>query len=234
MHKDPAFLFYSSDFLSGTFTMSNEQIGKYIRLLCIQHQKGVLYEKDMLNICGTYDEDIYCKFKKENNVYYNERLRFEAERRKNYAESRRNNRKKAENTIKNNNDKINTSKSYDEHMETETENINENITIDLNKEKEQKFNFKKSLIEFGFELKLIDEWLKIRKAKGAINTETALNNFIAQIQQCKQPPNEILKHIVTKSWVGFEAKWVENSFSNNNTPQSTTQASTYNVKIDNF
>ena len=33
----------------------------------------------MLNICGTYDEDIYCKFKKRNNVYYNERLRFEAE-----------------------------------------------------------------------------------------------------------------------------------------------------------
>ena len=37
----------------------------------------------MLNICGTYDEDIYYKFKKKNNVYYNERLRFEkAERRK--------------------------------------------------------------------------------------------------------------------------------------------------------
>ena len=43
--KDPAFLFYSSDFLSGTFTMTNEQIGKYIRLLCIQHQKYILSEK---------------------------------------------------------------------------------------------------------------------------------------------------------------------------------------------
>ena len=46
MSKDPAVLFYTSDFLSGTFTMTNEQVGKYIRLLCLQHQKGRLTEKD--------------------------------------------------------------------------------------------------------------------------------------------------------------------------------------------
>lgn len=50
MAKDPAFLFYSNDFLSGTFLLSDEQVGKYIRLLCIQHQKGILTKKDMLNI----------------------------------------------------------------------------------------------------------------------------------------------------------------------------------------
>jgi len=42
MAKDPAFLFYSSDFLSGTFTLSNEHKGMYITLLCLQHQKGRL------------------------------------------------------------------------------------------------------------------------------------------------------------------------------------------------
>lgn len=127
--KDPAFLFYSSDFLSGTFTMSNEQIGKYIRLLCIQHQKGVLSEKDMLHICGSYDEDIYSKFKKSEHGYYNERLNFEAERRKNYTESRRNNRKKQESDKKSddNEDNQNICDSYDKHMETVTETIIENI-----------------------------------------------------------------------------------------------------------
>jgi hypothetical protein len=35
MAKDPAFLFYSNDFLSGTYTMSDDQVGKFIRLLCI-------------------------------------------------------------------------------------------------------------------------------------------------------------------------------------------------------
>lgn len=128
--KDPAFLFYSSDFLSGTFTMNNEQIGKYIRLLCIQHQKGILTEKDMLNICGSYDEDIYNKFKKSDEGYYNERLKFEAERRKNYTESRRNNRKKTDSDkkIDNNEDKQDTCNSYDKHMETETETETENVT----------------------------------------------------------------------------------------------------------
>ena len=37
--KDPAFLFYSSDFLSGTMLMTDEEIGQYIKLLCLQHQK---------------------------------------------------------------------------------------------------------------------------------------------------------------------------------------------------
>ena len=73
--KDPAFLFYSSDFLSGTLLMTDEQIGQYIKLLCLQHQKGHLKEKDMLNICNTYDEDIFSKFlKDEEGNYYNERL----------------------------------------------------------------------------------------------------------------------------------------------------------------
>lgn len=49
--KDPAFLFYSSDFLSGTMLMTDEEIGQYIKLICLQHQKGHLKEKDILNIC---------------------------------------------------------------------------------------------------------------------------------------------------------------------------------------
>ena len=82
MSKDPAVLFYTSDFLTGTFTLTDEQVGKYIRLLCLQHQKGILTEKDMLNICKTYDEDVFKKFIKTNQGYYNERLKFEAEKRK--------------------------------------------------------------------------------------------------------------------------------------------------------
>ena len=96
--KDPAFLFYSSDFLSGTMLMSDEEIGQYIKLLCLQHQKGHLKEKDILNICHSYNEDIFSKFKKdEEGNYYNERLEYEANKRKAYSESRRNNRNKVDN-----------------------------------------------------------------------------------------------------------------------------------------
>ena len=127
MAKDPAVLFYTSDFLSGTFTMDNEQVGKYIRLLCLQHQKGKLSEKDMLSICKAYDNEIWDKFKVEDGLYYNERMFNETIRRQKFSESRRNNAKSLK--------KESTSEAYAKHMETETENrtitINENINIDF-------------------------------------------------------------------------------------------------------
>jgi len=127
MAKDPAVLFYTSDFLSGTFTMDNEQVGKYIRLLCLQHQKGKLTEKDMLSICKAYDSEIWDKFKVEDGLYYNDRMLNETVRRQKFSESRRNNAKSPK--------KESTSEAYAKHMETETENrtitINENINIDF-------------------------------------------------------------------------------------------------------
>ena len=124
MSKDPAFLFYSSDFLTGTMFMDNEQVGKFIRLICAQHQKGRLTEKDMLKICGTHDEDIFSKFAQDSDgLYYNERLEQEVNKRKAYSESRRNNRKKKE-------DMNNISKTYVKHMENENEN--ENINVNTN------------------------------------------------------------------------------------------------------
>ena len=116
MSKDPAFLFYSSDFLTGTMFLTNEQIGIFIRLLCVQHQKGRLREKDMLKICKTYDEDVFEMFTKDDeNLFYNERLEAEVNKRKAYSESRRNNRKNKTTPLKN------TSLTYVKHMETETE-----------------------------------------------------------------------------------------------------------------
>ena len=131
--KDPAFLFYSSDFLSGTMLMSDEEIGQYIKLLCLQHQKGHLKEKDMLNICKRQNEEIFSKFKKdEEGNYYNERLEYETNKRKAYSESRRNNRKKKEETYEQ--DMKNICNSYEEHMENENRNENINITKIKNKD----------------------------------------------------------------------------------------------------
>ncbi len=127
MAKDPAVLFYTSDFLSGTFTMDNEQVGKYIRLLCLQHQKGKLSEKDMLSIWKAYDSEIWDKFKFDDGLYYNDRMYNETIRRQKFSESRRNNAKSPK--------KESTSEAYAKHMETETENrtitINEDINIDF-------------------------------------------------------------------------------------------------------
>jgi hypothetical protein len=118
--KDPAFLFYSSDFLTGTMLLNMEQKGKYITLLCLQHSKGRLSEKDMLHICGSYDADVFGKFvKDEEGFFFNERLSIEMQKRKAYSDSRRNNRIKK--------DVSNISKTYVPHMENENENEIKNI-----------------------------------------------------------------------------------------------------------
>ena len=94
MGKDPAVLFYTGDFLAGTLLMRNEQVGKYIKLLCIQHQSGHLSEEDMLEVCGTYDERIFSKFEKDaDGLYYNVRMEEETIKRRKYSESRSANRK---------------------------------------------------------------------------------------------------------------------------------------------
>lgn len=146
--KDPAFLFYSSDFLSGTMLMSDEEIGQYIKLLCLQHQKGHLKEKDMLSVCKTYNEDIFSKFiKDEDGNYYNERLEYEINKRKAYSESRRNNRRKKEEKGTYEEDMKNICNSYEEHMENENANINENINID-NKVNDSCVNNLQDIIDF--------------------------------------------------------------------------------------
>ena len=113
--------------------MTDEEIGQYIKLLCLQHQKGHLKEKDMLNICKTYNEDIFSKFKKdEEGNYQNERLEYEANKRKAYSESRRNNRKKKETYEK---DMKNICNSYEQHMGNANANENRNRNINKNNSK---------------------------------------------------------------------------------------------------
>lgn len=131
MGKDPAVLFYTADFLAGTMFMRNEQVGKYIKLLCMQHQQGHLREEDMLEMCGSYDERIFSKFvKDEQGCYYNERMEQETEKRRKYSESRSNNRKKkkCKDVVE---DVSDTSKTYLKDMENENENIIKN-KIDYN------------------------------------------------------------------------------------------------------
>ena len=73
------------------------------------------------------------------------------------------------------------------------------------------FNFRKAMLAEGFAPELVDEWLKIRKAKKAVNTERAFNNFINQVRLTNQDINAILSIIVQKQWKGFEADWLHNT-----------------------
>lgn len=95
MAKDPAFLFYTSDFILGTSLMSHEDTGKYITILCYMHQKGRLSEDGIKKLLRcSVSPDLKGKFKiDENGLWYNERLEQEIARRKRFTEACRNNGK---------------------------------------------------------------------------------------------------------------------------------------------
>jgi uncharacterized protein YdaU (DUF1376 family) len=94
--KDPAFLFYSSDWLTGCQFMSMTERGEYITLLAAQHQNGHLDPKRLGFLLGygwdMVSDIVKSKFSLDDNGFiYNERLEAEAEKRSQYADKQRNN-----------------------------------------------------------------------------------------------------------------------------------------------
>jgi hypothetical protein len=178
--KDPAVLFYPQDFLTGTFLMTNEQVGKYIRLLCLQQQNGGLCEADMMQICGEKDDKIWAKFDFENGHYYNKRMAFEANKRKKFTESRISNLT---------------------HMDSHMEICNKKDEIG-NKKEEKEIVFKSEVFEFSEKYpetmlnKFCDYWTE--KSKGGkmrfefektFEVSRRLNTWASRDKEFTKPSN---------------------------------------------
>lgn len=171
--KNPAVLLYTSDFITGTLFMSNEEVGAYIRLLCMQHQKGHLSKQEILQICKSeiVFNSIMIHFKQDSEgLYFNERMDQEKEKRTKYSESRANNRKKKE-------------KTYEKDMENKNENIN--IYINNNKELNNIFL----------------EFLKIRKKLKAVNSERAIKSLLKKLEPYDDETKyKMIEQSIIKSW----------------------------------
>ena len=144
----------------------------------------------MLHICGSYDEDVFNKFQKdEQGKFYNIRLEEEVDKRKAYSESRRNNRKKKE-------DMNNTSSSYVQHMENENEN--EDLI-----EKKKVARFQKPTIE----------QLKEYMSEQGMNdiAENWLNHYEAN--------GWMVGKVKMKDWKASVRTWKTNQKNNSATPQ---------------
>ncbi len=128
MGKDPAVLFYTSDFLSSTQGLTMAEIGQLIKLICVQHQTGHLTKKSIKLSVGTVSRDVLGFFElDENGLYYNKRLDDEVIRRAKYSESRQRNAKKR---YENKNTYADASAMHIEtetktETKTETETVNE-------------------------------------------------------------------------------------------------------------
>jgi uncharacterized protein YdaU (DUF1376 family) len=136
MAKDPAFLFYASDFLTGTMFMTNEQVGLYIRMLCAQHQHGGRIDTNVLRTqCDgiTNGIQVFNKFEHDESGSFNPRLENEILLRKEKS-------LKAAESVRKRWDKSKENNTYERNTnvirsEDENEDINENRDVDKNEKK---------------------------------------------------------------------------------------------------
>ena len=165
MSKDPAVLFYTGDFLVGTMKMNFAQKGKYIQLLCLQHQDGHLSEDDMLSVCGDYDEKIFSKFVKDDDGrYYNERMEEESIKRRKFVESRQRNLVKS--------DKETQVEAHKEsHMEAHMGNHTETRMENENRNRNKNINYNSFMVIYNTQCFNLSQIVKLTdKRKRAIAT----------------------------------------------------------------
>jgi uncharacterized protein YdaU (DUF1376 family) len=99
MGKDPAFLFYVSDFNDGTQDFTNEEVGAYLRLLLFQFSQGHLpIERIRKKLNSDFNRlwpVLSIKFLEDDDGnFYNVRLQEEQIKRISYCDSRRGNKLK--------------------------------------------------------------------------------------------------------------------------------------------
>ncbi len=142
--KDPAFLFYTNDFLTGTADLTNEEVGQYIRLMCYQHQKGHLSRAQINRLIKDISDYVLEKFVQDSDGnYYNKRLEAEIDKRSKFNTKQRENGYKGgrpKNPSKTqikakqkpNQSQLKTKQKPTESPRVENENENENVIEDLN------------------------------------------------------------------------------------------------------
>jgi len=126
MAKDPAFLFYPGDWLGGTLTFDRNHKGAYMDLLVCQFNKGHMSLEDVKAILGSdfegmWENKLKSKFEiDDKGLYYNKKLEYEQDKRKNFTASRRKNLSKISHM------KPHMGNHMVDHMENENENVNTN------------------------------------------------------------------------------------------------------------
>jgi uncharacterized protein YdaU (DUF1376 family) len=204
MAKDPAFLFYPGDYVSGTMGMTFEEKGAYMDLLMLQFNRGHMNTHMIQHTVGHLWDQVKCKFiQDKEGLWYNVRLDVEKEKRKTFTESRRNNMKPK--------DKPSYEPPYETHMQphmdSHMENVNENINKDINKD----INTNKSIIKLQplnkkfckFEETVEHFSIRLGIEKGKIEAEKFYNYYESNGWKVGKNP--------MKNWKAAANNWITNS-----------------------
>lgn len=135
MAKDPAFLFYPGDYLRDTQCLSEPAQVAYDRIMC-EHMRNICISQEQLNfftkrLSDEQKKEVLMVLDKVKGGFQISWIAESIEKRRNYSESRRNNRQ----------GKKNISTSYVPHMENEI--VIENVNTNNNKKESEKIDFTK-------------------------------------------------------------------------------------------
>lgn len=185
MAKDPAFLFYPSDWISGTLGMTFEEKGAYFELLMTQFNQGHMTSHMIGRMVGQLWSSIQHKFiQDENGLWYNIRLEEEKKKRKAFTESRRNNIKGKNQYTEKTTKKVGHKKG---HMTSHMENVNVNEIIDYFKDKGYTEESAKKFYDFYS----VSDW-KDSNGKKVINwKQKAQSVWFTEENKIKHEPKKI-------------------------------------------
>lgn len=200
MAKDPAFLFYSQDFIVGVQTLNFEERGKYITILCQMHQQGRMSEETICFIVGSVSVSLKSKFSiDDNGFWYNKRLEEEIAKRNHYTDSRRKNGLKGGRKKK---------KSYGLHManhmgnEDEDEDVNESNKIKETEKQKLELPPKLEIIR-----ETIESWIEYKRENGKKYKSQGLKALLSELE--KQNVDRVKENILysmSQGWAGIHEK----------------------------
>ncbi|MED6004901.1 MULTISPECIES: hypothetical protein [Enterobacteriaceae] len=92
-------------------------------------------------------------------------------------------------------------------LNTDTRNHETSVS---SSDKPKRFDFKKSLIEKGGSIDLVEPFMAIRKTKKATNSEKAFELFMGNVEKSGMILNQVLEICIQKDWKGFDPSWLKN------------------------
>ena len=82
------------------------------------------------------------------------------------------------------------------------------------KEKTKRFMFKKALVELGVSPQTADDWIAVRKAKRAAQTETSFRTVASQLKMITDTygvtADDVVRVAVERNWQGIMLRYFEN------------------------
>lgn len=229
MEKLQWFKFTPSDWMMGKIQKTPEITqARFMRLCCLYWNKEceLTYEDAEIEVDQEHLDTLIRKkiIKCEDDMIY---IDFLDEQMGNIHEISEKRRKAANKRWKGKN--ANASKHDASAVQTDAEESREEEN-ENREEGEKKFNFKKSLIEYGFKKELVDDWMEVRRKTRAVNSKTALLGFLREVEKTGMDMDQVLQICVERSWRGLQAKWITDNTNTNGSTGHTKEQSARNER----